>query len=161
MSAVNAEIETIIGSDYPKIVVPLLQAASQTIDIIMYEWKWYTHEAAGGVEKFNLAVQAAARRGVKVRVLMNTESMGQAITKINANTGQYLSLAGCEVKFGQIGVATHAKILIIDQRTLILGSHNVSKASFSKNQECSVAITGGEAIRPYIDYFRLLWDHQF
>ena len=161
MSAFDAKIQPAIATDYPKIVVPLLQAAGHKIDILMYEWKWYTHENAGGVERFNLAVQTAARRGVKVRVLLNIESMGHAITKINSRTEQFLRLAGVEVKFGQIGVATHAKMLLIDDRFLVLGSHNISKGSFSRNQEASIVVEGGEAIRPYIDYFNLLWDHTF
>jgi len=161
MSTFDAKIQPAIATDYPKIVVPLLQAAGHKIDILMYEWKWYTHENAGGVERFNLAIQAASRRGCKVRVLLNIESMGHAITKINSRTEQFLRLAGVEVKFGQIGVATHAKMLIIDDRFLILGSHNISKGSFSRNQEASIVVEGGEAIRPYIDYFRLLWDRTF
>ena len=161
MPTIDAKIQPAIGTDYPKVVVPLLYAAGHKVDIVMYEWKWYSHENAGGVEKFNLAVQAAARRGVKIRVLLNIESMGHAITKINSRTEQFLRLAGCEVKFGQIGVATHAKMLIIDDRFLVLGSHNVSKGSFSRNQEASIVVEGGEAIRPYIDYFKLLWDKNF
>lgn len=158
---IDAKIQPAIGTDYPKVVTPLLQAAGHKIDVMMYEWKWYSHENAGGVEHFNLAIQAASRRGVKVRVLLNIESMGHAITKINQRTEQFLRLAGCEVKFGQIGVATHAKVLIIDDRILILGSHNISKGSFSRNQEASIVVEGGEAIRSYIDYFSLLWDHTF
>jgi len=161
MPTFDAKIQSAIATDYPKVVTPLLQAAGHKIDIMMYEWKWYTHENAGGVEHFNLAIQAAARRGVKVRVLLNIESMGHAITKINQRTEQFLRLAGCEVKFGQIGVATHAKTIIIDDRFLVLGSHNISKGSFSRNQEASIVVEGGEAIRPYIDYFRLLWEHTF
>jgi phosphatidylserine/phosphatidylglycerophosphate/cardiolipin synthase-like enzyme len=161
MDNFNAKITPAIATDYPKVVTPLLMAAAQTIDVVMYEWKWYTYEAAGGVEKFNLAFQAAARRGVKVRVLLNIESMGHAITKINSHTEQFLRLAGVEVKFGNIGVATHAKMLIIDQKQLVLGSHNISKGSFSKNQEASIIVEGGEAIRPYIDYFELLWSRLF
>lgn len=161
MSSVNAEITPVIGTDYSKTVVPVLQEAGQTLDIMMYEWKWYSYEAAGGVEKFNLAVQAASRRGVKTRVLLNTEAFGHAITKINAKTAQFLKLAGVEVKFGQIGQATHAKMLIIDKRILILGSHNISKGSFSRNQEASIIVRGGEATRPYLDYFELLWRQTF
>jgi phosphatidylserine/phosphatidylglycerophosphate/cardiolipin synthase-like enzyme len=161
MPTLDAKVQPAIGTNYPKIVTPLLQSAGHKIDVIMYEWKWYTHEKAGGVEDFNLAIQAAARRGVKVRVLLNIESMGHAITKINSRTEQYLRMAGCEVKFGQIGVATHAKMLIIDDRFLVLGSHNISKGSFSRNQEASIIVEGGEAIREYIDYFNLLWSHTF
>jgi phosphatidylserine/phosphatidylglycerophosphate/cardiolipin synthase-like enzyme len=83
--------------------------------------------------------------------------MGHAITKINSRTAQFLQLAGVKVKFGQIGVATHAKMLIIDGRQMVLGSHNVSKGSFTKNQESSIIVEGGEAIRAYKDYFELLW----
>ena len=161
MSTFDAKIQPAISTDYPKVVVPLLQAASHSIDIMMYEWKWYSHESAGGVEKFNIAFQAAARRGVKVRALLNVESFGHAITKINSRTAQHLTMAGCEVKFGQIGVATHAKLIIIDGRIMVLGSHNVSKGSFSRNQEASIIVDGGEAVRPYADYFRLLWDRNF
>ncbi len=125
MSSFDAKIQPAIATDYPKVVTPLIQSAAQKIDVMMYEWKWYTHELAGGVEHFNLAFQAAARRGVKVRVLLNIESMGHAITKINTRTEQYLKMAGVEVKFGQTGVATHAKMLNIDDRTMVLGSHNI------------------------------------
>lgn len=158
MSSFNAQIQPAIATDYPRVVTPILQSAGHSIDIMMYEWKWYSHERAGGVEKFNLAFQAAARRGVKVRCLLNIESMGHAITKINSITAQHLTMAGCEVKFGQIGVATHAKLIIIDGRIMVLGSHNVSKGSFSKNQEASIVVEGGSAVRPYSDYFNLLWD---
>lgn len=158
MPTFDAKIQSAIATDYPKVVTPILQAATAKIDVIMYEWKWYGHEKAGGVELFNLAIMAAARRGVKVRLLLNIESMGHAITRINTHTASQFQMVGCEVKFGQIGVATHAKMLIIDDRFLVLGSHNISKGSFSRNQEASIVVEGGEAIRAYLDYFRLLWD---
>jgi len=161
MSAVNATIESALGPNYPNVVVPVINGAQRSIKIIMYEWKWYGYEKAGGVEKFNLSIQAAARRGVKIQVLLNIESMGHALTKINGKTATHLQLVGCEVKFGQIGVATHAKMLIIDDRHMVLGSHNVSKGSFSRNQEASIVVHDGEAIREYIDYFDLLWNHTF
>jgi len=158
MFTLNAEVKAVIGSDYPKLVIPLLQGATQKIDIIMYEWKWYSHEQAGGMEKLNLAILERARSKINVRVLLNIESMGHAITKINSRTASFLQQRGVIVKFGQVGVATHAKMVIVDDRFCIVGSHNYSKGSFTRNQECSVLIEGGEAIRPFIDYFKLLWD---
>ena len=124
----------------------------------MYEWKWYSHEFAGGVQRLNNEIISKARENVKVRVLLNIESMGHAITKINSRTASFLQQKGVIVKFGQVGVATHAKMVIVDDRFCVVGSHNFSKGSFTRNQECSVLIEGGEAIRPFIDYFKLLWD---
>lgn len=156
-----AKITPALGSDYPKVVTPLVHAATTSIDILMYQWRWYGHESAGGVQKLNLAVCAAAHRGVKVRVLMNVESMGHAITRINTRTAGFLERAGCVVKFGQVGVATHAKMLIIDNRVLVLGSHNFSKGAFSRNQEASIVVEGRKDIVAYREYFKSLWDQFF
>lgn len=159
MLTFNAKVEAVIGSDYFNKVYPVIQSATQKIDIVMYEWKWYSHEFAGGVQRLNNALIDRAREKVPVRILMNIESMGHAITKINSRTASFFQQKGIQVKFGQVGVATHAKMVIVDDRFCVVGSHNYSKGSFTRNQECSVLIEGGEAIRPFIDYFKLLWDH--
>lgn len=156
-----AEIQSAIGFHYPQEVVPLVDAAQSTINILMYEWKWYGHESAGGVQKLNLALVAAARRGVKIQVLLNVESMGHAITKINSRTASFLQRYNIEVKFGQVGVVTHAKMMVIDDNILVLGSHNYTKSAFSRNQEASVIIKGRDEIRDYRAYFKGLWDQFF
>jgi len=156
-----AEIISAIANEYPKVVIPLVNQATTRIDILMYEWKWYGHEAAGGVQKLNLAIKNAAHRGIKVRVLLNIESMGQALTRINTRTAGFLERAGVEVKFGQVGVATHAKMMIIDDRILVLGSHNYSKGAFSRNQEASIVVEGRDEIVPFRTYFKDLWQQFF
>ena len=74
---------------------------------------------AGGMEKLNLAVLERARSKVQIRVLLNIESMGHAITKINSRTASFLQQRGVIVKFGQVGVATHAKMVLIDDQCAI------------------------------------------
>lgn len=155
------KIQQAIGSHYPKQVIPLINAAQNTIEVLMYEWKWYGHESAGGVQKLNLAIVAAARRGVKVRVLMNSEAMGHAITRINSKTQSMLQRYGIESKMGNFGGVVHAKMMIIDDDYLILGSHNYTKAAFSRNNEASIIVKGREEIKPYRDYFRDLWSQYF
>jgi len=151
------EIDSAIGFHYPQKVTELINAASSKIDVLMYEWKWYGHESAGGVQKLNLAVVAAARRGVKVRCLLNTEAMGHAITKINSKTLSMLHRYGCDARMGQFGGVVHAKMMLIDDNILVIGSHNYTKSAFSRNQEASVIIKGREAIADYRNYFNDLW----
>lgn len=153
------KIKSAIAQDYPKVLVPLVNDATTSIDILMYEWKWYGHESAGKVQKLNHAICAAAHRKVAVRVLLNVESMGHAITKINTKTKGFLERAGCTVKFGQIGTATHAKMFIIDNRIMVLGSHNISKGAFTRNQEASIVVDGRKDIRDYRHYFKDLWEN--
>jgi len=151
------KIQSAIGFHYPKVVIPLVDSAQNTIEILMYSWKWYGHETAGGVQKFNLSIVAAARRGVKIRVLLNVESMGHAITKINSRTKSFLERYGVEVKWGQVGVVTHAKMVIVDDNILVLGSHNYTKSAFSRNQEASIVVDGRDDIIDYRKYFADLW----
>jgi len=152
-----AKIKAAIGHRYPKRVIPLVNSARSTIEILMFLWKWYGHESAGGVQRLNLALCGAARRGVKIKVLLNIESMGHAITKINTRTAQHLQQHGIEIKWGQVGILTHAKMMIIDDEIMVLGSHNYSKSAFSRNQEASIIVSGREDIKEYREYFRDLW----
>lgn len=157
MSTDNAKTLSALGSDYPKRVIPLVVGAQNKIDILMYQWKWYSHESAGGVQKLNLAICRAAKRGVKVRVLLNIESHAHPITRINGRTAGFLEKAGVVIKWGSIGVTTHAKALLIDDDVLVLGSHNFSKGAFTRNQEASIIVKGREAIKDYRRYFDNLW----
>jgi len=38
MLTFNAKVEAVIGSDYFNKVYPVIQSATQKIDIVMYEW---------------------------------------------------------------------------------------------------------------------------
>ena len=156
-----AEIQQAIGKHYPKQVIPLIHEAKSRIVVLMYEWKWYGHESAGGVQKLNLALVAAARRGVKVQALLNAESMGHAITKINTKTMNFLLRYGCKAKMGNFGGIVHAKMMIIDDEILVLGSHNYSKSAFSRNREASVIVKGREEIKAFRKYFDDIWEQFF
>ena len=121
-------------------------------------WKWYGHQAATAIQQFNLEVISAARRGVKVRVLMNIEHHTHHLTKVNTRTERILKNAGCEVKMAKVGGRTHAKMIIVDKNILVLGSHNLCKSSLSSNAECSIVLADFPVIKEYIDYFDSLWD---
>jgi len=157
VSPVNAKIIPTIASDYPEIVIPIIKNASSSIDILVYEWKWYGHQAASPIQQFNLAITAAAQRGVKVRVLMNIEHYSHPITKINSRTERILKRAGCEVKMARIGGRTHAKMIIVDKRIVVLGSHNFCKSSFTSNAEVSVTIADCPQVEEFCRYFDSLW----
>lgn len=152
------KVESAIGFHYPQKVIPLINSAKSNIDILMYEWKWYGHESAGGVQKLNLAVVGAARRDVKVRALLNTEHMGHAITKINGRTKSFLDRYGVDCKMGQFGGVVHAKMMLIDNNIAVIGSHNYSKAAFSRNQEVSVIISDRGYILDFIKFYNDLWN---
>jgi phosphatidylserine/phosphatidylglycerophosphate/cardiolipin synthase-like enzyme len=157
VSPTSAKIIPTIAEDFPKIVIPIIKAAKSSIDILVYEWKWYGYQAASAIQQFNLEITSAARRGVKVRVIMNIEHYSHPLTKINTRTERVLKQAGCEVIMARVGGRTHAKMIIVDKNILILGSHNFCKSSFSTNAEVSITLADCPVIEEYCRYFESLW----
>jgi len=157
MPTTDVKVQSALGSDYGPRVTALLDGAKSSVRVLMYEWKWYSHESAGGVRDFNLALVRALRRGVKVRVILNSEDLSHPLTRINGRTGSFLRKAGAEVKTGHLGSTTHAKVLIIDDEILVLGSHNISKSAFTRNFEASIIIHSRQSILDFIRYFENIW----
>jgi phosphatidylserine/phosphatidylglycerophosphate/cardiolipin synthase-like enzyme len=155
--ATPAKIIPIIDGDYPGIVIPLIENCKASLDILVYEWKWYGHQALSSIQQFNLAICSAARRGVHVRALLNIEHSTHPISRINTRTERFLRQAGCEVRMANVGGRTHAKMLIIDKNILVLGSHNFCKSSFSTNAEVSIVVAECPQIEEYQHYFDELW----
>lgn len=154
----NGKIIPAINGDYPEVVKPLIKDCRSTLDILVYQWKWYGHQAATPMHQLSLEILAAIRRGVKVRVLMNIEHYSHPITKINSRTERVLKNAGAEVKMVRVGGRTHAKMMIIDKNILVLGSHNFCKSSMSSNAEASIVLADFPVIEEYQRYFDSLWE---
>lgn len=129
-----------ISKNYVPLVAPRLRAARFSIEVVMYLWGWYAYRSSTLVQRLNYEFLAAARRGVKVRVLLNSDHVGGNISRINSQTAHELQRAGVAVKIDTTGQLTHAKMVIIDREIVVLGSHNFSERSMNSNNETSVII---------------------
>jgi phosphatidylserine/phosphatidylglycerophosphate/cardiolipin synthase-like enzyme len=119
----------VIGAEYVQKVVPLINSAIKSIDIIMYDWRWYLDRAEHPVQEFNRALVLAVNRGVRVRCLTNTDLLTKQLNdlKIKART----------LKDERV---LHAKVIIIDDKLLVIGSHNLTSNAFTRNLETSVIL---------------------
>lgn len=119
----------IIGREFPDILIPAIKNAKSTIDILIYDWRWYQNEPGTRIQKFNNAIVSAVERGVAVRCLVNHNALtnllqSQKITAKQVNSSKTM----------------HAKMIIIDEKVLFVGSHNLTKNAFELNHEISVQI---------------------
>ena len=153
-----AGVLPLAGTAFVDTLPRLLGEAKSTIDVIQYQWKWYKYKPDSSVSKLSRAVLDAARRGVKVRILLNKENPGNPLTSINLESKQYLDEAGCQVKFGPSFPATHAKLWLIDDELVVLGSHNLSERACLYNDETSVLIQSGQVLAYFRNYFDLIWN---
>ena len=83
------------------------------------------------------ALIAAQRRGVEVTVILEG---GKLVEKENRTATRLLAQGGVRVVFAPAGVTTHAKAVGIDDRFVLIGSHNLTQAALRHNNELSVLL---------------------
>jgi len=138
--------QAIIAQRFPKIVIPLIEVAKYSIDIIVYDWRWYPSVGGSSVQQFNDAIVATTRRGVVVRALVNGDGIASLLQQRGINARRLHSKR-----------MLHTKMLLIDGVHLIIGSHNYTQHGFSLNEEASVYVQMPSADHEFSLYFSNLW----
>ena len=140
------QIESIIGNEFPKKVIPLINGSKKTIKIIVFDWRWYPNDPANPCQQFNHAILTAKNRGVEIKVITNID-----------NVVNILNQQGCKAKHIASKRLIHAKIMIIDDQHIIIGSHNYTQSAFTMNQEISVILRDVLDLSPFVNFFNSLF----
>ena len=136
----------ITSTNYVKLVLPLIEKAKNSIDICVFDWRWYPYDPASPAQRFNQGIVQALRRLVTVRALVNSDAVAFE-----------LRAAGADVRKQVSRHLMHLKMMIIDERTVVTGSHNFTQSAFSANQELSVILTGDEVHPAFQEFFNNLY----
>jgi len=99
----------------------------------------------------------AQKRGVKVRVLLETsDRQGDSLNRDNLATSKRLRQHGVQVLFDSPDTTTHTKTIVIDNRFVFIGSHNLTHSALFYNHELSVLIDDPDLARDVIRYLMKL-----
>lgn len=88
-----------------------------------------------------------SRAGVRIRFLMNWDDKFKGVAKTNSAVANAFRAAGVDVRYLPGGRCSHAKILIVDGRQMMIGSHNWSVQSFTRNFEVSILTDDANLIK--------------
>lgn len=95
----------------------------------------------------------ARQRGVDVSVtLERSRDESDFLNRENHATAALLSRNGISVHFDSLRKTSHAKVVVIDDRFVFLGSHNLTHSALSRNNELSVRIDSPEMARKIKSY---------
>jgi phosphatidylserine/phosphatidylglycerophosphate/cardiolipin synthase-like enzyme len=153
----QAEAQPILGDQYFPAIIDLIRNAKRSIDVLQYTWSWRQWERNNCITQITTEVMRAKQRGVTVRVVFNIESQNHAITHANQRTLKKIGSVGVESKTTRTTPTLHAKLIIVDNELVLLGSHNLSGRSLLSNYETSVIIRSVEVAKIYKDYFNIIW----
>ena len=140
------QCESIIAGEFVKKVTPLVESVRSTLDICVFDWRWYPNDVGSPCQIFNQAIVQAVRRGVHVRAIVNSESVAAQLRAV-----------GVEVKRHVSKHLLHLKMMLLDSETLVTGSHNYTQSAFSANYEMSLILSDGVNLKPAQDFFNALW----
>lgn len=134
------------GRDYPKHVIPLIDGAKSTIDVVVFDWRWYAQDPGAACQLFNQAIIRAAKRGVKIRAIANNDEVVNILRK-----------AGIDSKKLQTTRLVHCKLLIIDEQIAVTGSHNFTQSAFQANLELSIILGEEMPKADIISFYNHVW----
>ncbi|MDD2384590.1 MAG: phospholipase D-like domain-containing protein [Sulfurospirillaceae bacterium] len=133
------------SSTYENCIEPLIRGAKKYIYIPIF---YLTHK------RLSEELIDAHKRGVEIKVILDASA-----AKNKYSTHHILRDVGIEVKVENFGGKMHAKSMIIDDRFIISGSMNFTKAGESKNDENTVIIENTSLTKQYKEHFIELWRH--
>ena len=97
------------------------------------------------VAEIERCLGAAVKRGVAVDVLLEqSDDRNDDVTEGNRKAASRLKALGVRVAFDCPDLRTHIKAIVVDSRTILLGSHNLTYSALQNNNEVSVAIESPE-----------------
>ena len=140
-------MQAIIGKEFPAKVIPLIDNAKKSIKIVVFDWRWYPNDPANPVQLFNQSVARAVKRGVSVLAIANSNEIIAILNQIGVKAKKLFTKN-----------LVHAKIIIIDDQIVVLGSHNYTQSAFTMNYEISVVFDDINSSKDFIDFFASLYN---
>lgn len=125
-----------------------IRQAQTSIQLVMYLIALPPTKTNSVVHQLLDALVEAQARGVAVQVILD-ENVDwsedgalnfQAVSEKNGSAARYLQARGVRVFFDDATMFTHAKILVIDDTTTILGSTNWSETALTQSVETNALI---------------------
>ncbi|MEI6633979.1 MAG: phospholipase D-like domain-containing protein [Chlamydiota bacterium] len=142
------EIVPVVNRDYFPALMGMLGKSRKSVDFIQLEWH-YTPETVGKIQD---ALQAAVKRGVRVRGLVDNG------ISFNPRSVEFLTKKfGVDAKLDTPEKMTHNKIFIVDGAEVLLGSTNLTHNSMERNNETNILLRDPVIAAYFEGYFEKLW----
>lgn len=134
---------------YPRLIA-MIRGAENEIRLSMYLFRTTTSPRNLATDVAEELI-AASRRGVRVEVLLEISKQEER-NRANRDTATLLRQNGIPVHFDSPVQTTHTKLVVIDQRFLFAGSHNLTHSALAGNHEFSLMVDNPTLARKALDY---------
>lgn len=148
----NTKSYKLTGKDYFPEVKRLIQEAKKSIYFEMYIATYHPDTPKTPPNQLINELVEAHKRGVKVRIILEQARTYSVKHKYNDLAYFHFKDMGLQVDYDRTATKLHDKLLIIDEETIIIGSHNWSKPALEYNHESSIVTISHELAKEYIEW---------
>ena len=146
------------SASYVHVLLQLLGQAERSIHVSMYRMSYYSGYGDSLANDILHALTDAAHRGLDVKVLLDDCAYYADSAEANLTSAIVLHQRGVEVRLDDPSLTTHAKLVVIDGETVLLGSTNWNYYSLEMNCETDVVFVNlPEVAATFEAYFHSLW----
>jgi len=132
-------VQLLTDGDYFPVLLQHVAQARQRIELAMFLFK--TKDAPDNrPAQLATALINARRRGVQVAVLLEKSGYDEGINRENEKVAHRLRQNRVNVRFDTPQTTTHTKLVVIDDRYVFIGSHNLTQAALRHNHELSLLL---------------------
>jgi len=153
MSLQTSNTRLLLNRDYFPEVKKIINDSSRSIRMIMFEASYYKKFKNSPSNQLIDALIKAKKRGVDVEVILDVRQKSDRTTKRNLETGKRLTNAGVEVIFDTEQITTHSKLLIIDEKIVVIGSTNWTYNALTSNHESSIVFDSRGTAIELMEFF--------
>ena len=165
---VNSRLEEVSGKIltndlYVEEVKKIIEGATSSIYLMVFlgtATKENDDLGVGSLDLIQALESAALDRNIDVRVILDQDDGGEPYKSffINKPLFDRLRERQINVKFDTKQRLLHSKVLVVDKKYAVVGSHNWTRTAFSKTYELSVSVENERTAKSYNDKFIRLWD---
>lgn len=142
------------GGDYAGRVASLVDRARERVWVMVYVLRPGPAED-GPVRQLLAALARARERGVQVRLVLDrSRAWGKpGLDPKHLEGAIAAAAAGVPAEIDDVERRSHAKVVLIDRRFAVVGSHNWTVSALLRNREASVVVDDPAAVQELEELF--------
>lgn len=147
----------VLTSTYAHTLLSLLGQARSSVDILAYVVNFNLYKKSDKAHLIFLALKKISSAHLPVRFILDSPRIHKPNYHCNQFCTRRFKESGFLVRYLHSGSTQHAKLIIIDNRLVITGSHNLTTHSVVNKYDISLLIDTPEIVEYLRDYFDEVW----
>lgn len=148
LTGLDGSAELLIKDLFIERALQLIKKAQTSVLICAYDWRWYVNSPEKAIQQLNSLLYAKSSQGVQVRAILDKPEQAELLRRYKIAAKTFPTT-----------ITMHTKAILIDEKTLILGSHNLTERGTAENYEVSLLVKDPTVCLGFYDYFISMWQN--